>query len=464
MRKPTILAGKTIYVKILMLFDVIFSAISTIFEPMTIAELYSLYLDHPVISTDSRNIPQGSLFFALKGESFNGNLFAESALKKGAAYAIVDEKEYVVSDKCILVDDSLKALQQLARHHRLQLNIPFLAITGTNGKTTTKELIHAVLSQRFKTLATKGNLNNHIGVPLTILSISGGIELAIIEMGANHQGEIRELCEIALPTHGLISNVGKAHLEGFGSFEGVKKTKGEMYDFLKANKGTIFINGGNENLREMLGSGYGNTVTYGASPVSVVQGDIVENDPFISVSWNNQGNLYKVRTQLTGSYNLENILASITIGLHFGVDAMQINTGLAAYAPGNNRSQIIRTANNLLVCDYYNANPSSMSVAIDNLRAISSEKKVFIAGDMFELGETSAAEHLLVIEKATQGRFSQCIFIGEAFYSLLEQGKGLFFKTTVEALEYLKENQIKGATVLVKGSRSMKLEILIPTL
>ncbi len=432
---------------------------------MTIQELYKAYKDHPTISTDSRNVPAGSIFFALKGANFDGNKFAQGALDQGAAFCVIDNSEYKTDDRCILVNDCLETLQQLALYHRQQLKIPVLGITGTNGKTTTKELLNAVLSRKYKTLATKGNLNNHIGVPLTLLSITPDIELAIIEMGANHQGEIAFLCNIALPSYGLISNVGKAHLEGFGGFEGVKKTKGELYTFLKQHRGTIFINGANEHLKEMLGDA-DQVVWYGPHENTAVEAQIIENDPFLTIDWQHQGFSHRVKTQLTGSYNLENIMAAIATGLQFELDAEQINIGLSSYVPGNNRSQIIKTERNTLIGDYYNANPSSMFVALDNLNGISSETKVAILGDMFELGDESESEHRAVIDKALTTALQTRIFIGEAFFALKDHyaNRAFFYKTTDDAIEHIPALNLKDAMILVKGSRGMRLEKLIDLL
>lgn len=428
---------------------------------MNIQDLYSIFLQKRLITTDSRNVPAGSIFFALRGDNFDGNKFAGAALDQGAAYCVIDDEQYREDERCLLVDDVLATLQALARHHRMQLTIPVLAITGTNGKTTTKELLNAVLSQQFKTLATRGNLNNHIGVPLTLLSVGPEIEFAIIEMGANHQGEIKFLCDIALPSHGLISNVGKAHLEGFGGFEGVKKTKAELYDFLKQQKGSIFINAANPHLLEMLGNYTDNVIPYGAEPPAVVRAQIIENDPFISIDWQHGGCNHRVKTRLTGTYNLENMLAAIAAGLQFGLKAEQINTGLASYVPGNNRSQIMRTDKNTVIGDYYNANPSSMAVALDNLNAVSAGRKIAILGDMFELGTESADEHAAIIKKTLQIPLDLCVFVGREFYALRALGGGLYYETTEEAYTALKEQKPEQAMILVKGSRSMKLEQLI---
>lgn len=432
---------------------------------MSIEEIYQIYLQYPVICTDTRKISEGCLFFALKGENFNGNSFAEQALEFGAAYAFIEEKEYAKNENYIIVDNVLQTLQQLARYHRQQFNIPFIGITGTNGKTTTKELIHSVLSQKYKTHATQGNLNNHIGVPLTLLSISSDTEIAIIEMGANHQHEIEQLCGTALPTHGLITNVGKAHLEGFGGFEGVKKAKGELYDFLKQSDGTIFINHENAYLMEMgRQRSLQHCIFYGQSENCYVKGNLTVNDPYLTFEWIFQEEKYRVKSNLTGSYNLENLLAAVTIGAYFKLSADEINTGIAAYLPSNNRSQLTKTETNTLVCDYYNANPSSMAAALDNFAAIDTENKALILGDMFELGDEAPAEHQLILEKAEHISASRRIFIGKEFYQFKDKFKGNFFIKTDEAAVHLKDVPIQNAAVLIKGSRGMQLEKLIAML
>lgn len=434
------------------------------------ANLYELFKKHPLISTDTRKIMPGSLFFALRGEKFDANTFAGQAIEAGAAYAVIDNAQYAANEKYLLVDDVLTALQDLARHHRQQLTIPIVGLTGTNGKTTTKELISSVLSQRFKTLATQGNLNNHIGVPLTVLSIDPTHEMAVIEMGANHQKEIELLCSIARPTNGLITNVGKAHLEGFGGVEGVKKGKGELYDFLAASQGLAFINSDSSDLLamqqqrelkkvEFYGTGNsGNTVT----------GAIVENAPYLTLEWenNHSGRSHVAKTQLTGGYNLHNVLAAICIGVYFGLTDEAINAGVESYQPKNNRSQIVKTATNTLICDYYNANPSSMAVAIENLGLMDADRKVMILGDMFEMGEESQAEHAAIIKKAMATPTNEHIFIGKDFY---EAGTaiartGTYYATADEAISALKANPIKNATILIKGSRGMALERLVELL
>ncbi|MBU0696066.1 MAG: UDP-N-acetylmuramoyl-tripeptide--D-alanyl-D-alanine ligase [Bacteroidetes bacterium] len=432
---------------------------------MSILEIYSIYLQHPQICTDTRKITDGCLFFALKGENFDANNFAEQALEKGAAYVVIDNPEFKKSEQCILVDDTLLTLQELAKHHRQQLKIPFIGLTGSNGKTTTKELINSVLSQKFKASATKGNLNNHIGVPLTLLEINNDVEIAIIEMGANHQKEIEMLSGLCQPNYGLITNVGKAHLEGFGGFEGVKKGKGELYDFLVTHNGTVFINKDNTHLMEMAATrNFKEVISYGASSSCDVSGELISNHPFLEVKWTSNHESYQVVSHLTGTYNFENILVAVAIGLRFGLSPKEINTGICNYAPQNNRSQIIKTANNTVIGDYYNANPSSMAVALENMAALTAEKKVVLLGDMFELGDESAEEHQSIINKAMSYDFDEIIFIGEMFTKLSSSAKAKFFKNRDEAIEYLKKNPIQNSLVLLKGSRGMKLEGLMELL
>jgi len=445
----------------------------------TTDDIYKLFLQHPLISTDTRKISPGSLFFALKGENFDANTFAEQAIEAGAAYAIIDNPKYHFNEKYILVADVLTALQDLARHHSRQLTIPVIGLTGTNGKTTTKELINSVLSRHYKTQATQGNLNNHIGVPLTILTIDKSHEIAVIEMGANHQKEIELLCSIAQPTHGLITNVGKAHLEGFGGVEGVKKGKGELYDFLKksekeADRGVAFINNDSPVLLEMAKArDLTNAVFYGTDEGdNLVSGKIIENSPYLTLSWINTNNnkTHQAKTQLTGAYNLDNILAAICIGVYFKLSDDEINQGVETYQPKNNRSQIAQTATNTLICDYYNANPSSMVVAIENIGKVTANRKVLILGDMFELGDEAPTEHASIIKKAFESPVDERIFIGKEFSqaaSAMDHGpstidkKSTFYKTVEDAIQALKANPIQNATILIKGSRGMALERLV---
>jgi UDP-N-acetylmuramoyl-tripeptide--D-alanyl-D-alanine ligase len=434
-------------------------------ELMSIQELYKIYLQHPVIGTDTRKITSGCLFFALKGDHFDANNFAAQALKDGAAYAIVDDPKVVNNDRFILVKNVMGTLQELATFHRQQLNIPVIGLTGTNGKTTTKELVKAVLSQKFNTSATFGNLNNHIGVPLTLLAIEPDVEVAIIEMGANHQKEIAMLSEIAKPDYGLITNVGKAHLEGFGGFEGVKKGKGELYTFLEKTGGTVFINDDNQHLKEMANNHtFKEVIYYGMSDSGLISGKLLANDPYLEVEWANHTAAYQVKTNLTGIYNFENILSAIAIGIKFGLNPDEINTGISTYQPQNNRSQIIKTNANTIIGDFYNANPSSMLVAIENIARLEANAKTLILGDMFELGEESPLEHKLIIEKALSFNFDQVIFIGEEFYKFNKEHEAQFFKTPGELKSLFKTHSIQDHLILLKGSRGMKLETLLEDL
>lgn len=428
---------------------------------ITTENLYNYYLENLSISTDTRNITTGCIFFALKGDNFNANEFAAQAIEKGAAYAVVDEEKYAC-ERCLLVEDSLSALQDLAAFHRKQLNIPVIGLTGSNGKTTSKELVNAVLAEQYKTFATFGNLNNHIGVPLSILSISPDVEIAIIEMGANHQKEIELLCRIAQPTHGIITNVGMAHLDGFGGFEGVKKGKAELYAYLKETNGYTFINRNNPHLLEMsAAAGLSKLIYYGSENGNTVKGSLKSSDPFIEVEWTNHEVTSLVKTNLTGSYNFENILAAICIGDFFDMAASEINSGLSGYQPKNNRSQLTKTENNTVICDFYNANPSSMSAALNNISVLTASKKTAILGDMFELGPEAATQHELIAKQATESRLDEVILIGKYFYAFKDLIKATFFETPAEAANYLQRKPIKDHLILLKGSRGMKLESLL---
>lgn len=437
---------------------------------MNIEQLYEVYRNHPVICTDTRKISKSCLFFALKGDHFNGNEFAKQAIQSGAAYAIIDDPKYAVSEHFILVSNVLETLQSLARFHRKQLGIPVIGITGTNGKTTTKELIRSVLSQQFKTFATEGNLNNHIGVPLSILSINDACEIAIIEMGANHQKEIEFLCGIAQPTYGLITNVGKAHLEGFGGIEGVRIGKGELYEFIAKNGGIIFINADDAVLKSMSAErGVEKIITYGSGKDNFISATLKTSSPFIEIEWKTKIGIppesgFTAKSNLPGIYNFDNIVCAICVGSYFKLNPEQINSGINSYLPLNNRSQILKTEYNTLICDYYNANPSSMIVALDNLQSIKANSKVMILGDMFELGNEARAEHQLILDKAIAGNARRKIFIGEEFFKLKENQAAEFFRTIQEAKQAMEKNPIKDATVLLKGSRGMKLELLLPLL
>jgi UDP-N-acetylmuramoyl-tripeptide--D-alanyl-D-alanine ligase len=437
---------------------------------MTIEQLYEVYRKHQVICTDTRKISKLCLFFALKGDHFNGNEFASQAIENGAAYAIIDEEKYAVNEHFILVSNVLETLQDLARYHRRQLDIPVIGITGSNGKTTTKELIRSVLSQQFKTFATEGNLNNHIGVPLSILSIDNNCEIAIIEMGANHQKEIEFLCGIAQPTHGLITNVGKAHLEGFGGIEGVRIGKGELYEFISKTGGTLFINADNPVLKEMCAEReVQKTVSYGSAKENFISAVLKSSSPYLLIDWMTKNEtskdlIYTAESNLPGIYNFDNIVCAICIGSYFKLSPGQINSGINSYHPLNNRSQLFKTERNTIICDYYNANPSSMIVALDNLESMNAASRAMILGDMFELGKEAGKEHQLILDKAMAANSERKIFIGEEFYKLKGSKAAEFFRTVHEAQQALAENPILASTVLVKGSRGMKLETLLPLL
>lgn len=434
---------------------------------MLIPQLYRIFQQYPRVCTDTRRIEKDCLFFALKGANFNGNRFAEQALALGARYVVIDDKAFLREDpRYIFVDDVLMTLQALARFHREQLPIPIVGITGTNGKTTTKELLFSVLSQKYNTFATSGNLNNHIGVPLTLLALPAATEIAIIEMGANRLREIAELCEMARPTHGLITNVGKAHLAGFGSFQGVKETKSELYAFLQQHDGTIFIQGDNPELATMAEAReVQRVIRYGYTELNDIQGGLLATAPYLDIYWTekDQGRKHRVLTQLTGTYNLENMLAAVAVGRYFGLNPTQINQGLAQYQPRNNRSQIIQTKQNLIVADYYNANASSMAAALDNLSQLASEQKAAILGDMFEMGEESLKEHQILRDKAVQLKFDQLFFVGETFYAIRDQ-QGEYFQNTEQLIERLQARPLSGHTVLVKASRGMAFETLMDVL
>jgi UDP-N-acetylmuramoyl-tripeptide--D-alanyl-D-alanine ligase len=427
---------------------------------MTITELYELFIHHPNITTDSRNCPKGSLFFALKGDNFDGNEYAEAALSIGASYAVIDNPDYYINERTIVVEDSLKALQQLARRHRKTLGIPVIGITGSNGKTTTKELLAAVLSSKFNLLYTEGNLNNHIGVPLTLLKLNHEHELAVIEMGANHIGEIAELSAIAQPNFGIITNIGYAHLEGFGSFEGVLKAKGELYEYIRKTKGIIFIRE-EDNTLQSIATGL-EKVTYGESEAAFASGNVESSSPFLTINWRQQGKIHTTETHLVGSYNLNNLLVAIAVGRYFKIPAERINRALEAYEPTNNRSQLVKTERNSLIIDAYNANPSSMKAALENFKLMQADTKAIILGDMFELGEESQQLHSELVDIIKEGNYEKVMLCGKEFS---EAGKAFtIFPTTKELVEYLKENPLTNHTILVKGSRGMGLEKVIELL
>lgn len=430
-------------------------------------DLYEIFLEHPEITTDSRNCPAGSIFFALKGENFNANEFAAKALENGCSYAVVDEAKYAVDQRYILVKDVLKCLQELAGQHRQQLGTKIIGITGTNGKTTTKELIASVLKEKYKIHFTQGNLNNHIGVPLTLLKLKPEHQLAIIEMGANHPGEIKQLCEIAQPDFGIITNVGKAHLEGFGSFEGVMKTKAELYDYISANGLGIFINDDNDYLKQMAAKSNVNPdkqIAYALKShpdMSMVTAKVLNSDPFLTMECQT-GNTFQIKTHLIGAYNAENVLAAVTIGHFFGMKNVQIVQGLENYEPVNNRSQFIVTAKNKLIVDAYNANPTSMQAAIHNFAAMQVEAKTAILGEMLELGQQSAEEHQTIINLLKEKLFTNVLLVGKAFQGCTSDY--VTFETVEELVVYLSKNDIENQTILIKGSRGIRLEKIISLL
>jgi UDP-N-acetylmuramoyl-tripeptide--D-alanyl-D-alanine ligase len=413
---------------------------------MNIVELYEIYKQYPSIQTDTRKLKKGDIFFALRGPNFNANAFAITAIEAGAAYAVIDDADYNTHANMILVNDALATLQQLALYHRNQFNIPVLAITGSNGKTTTKELIHAVLASSYKTYTTEGNLNNHIGVPLTILKIRNDAEMAVIEMGANHRGEIASYCQYTRPTHGLITNVGKAHLEGFGGYEGVKKGKGELYDFLRAADGTAFVMWDYDYLREMS-EGIKNIVKYGS-----FNSKIAKSEPFLSIEMDNT----KINTQLVGAYNFPNVLAAVAIGTYFNIPTGKIKTALESYSPSNSRSQLIEKESNKIILDAYNANPSSMKAAIENFQKINATNKILILGAMAELGDESLYEHEQIIDLITKYNWSDVVLVGGDFLKI----KGDFkkFDNSLKAREWYKSQKFENAYLLIKGSRSMQME------
>lgn len=427
---------------------------------MTISELHDLFLHHRKLTTDSRNCPKGSLFFALKGEKFDGNRYAAAALKTGAAYAVIDNPDYAVAGRTILVDNVLGSLQQLARHHRKSLDIPVIGITGTNGKTTTKELLAAVLSTKFNLLYTEGNLNNQIGVPLTLLRLTYEHEMAVIEMGASHPGDIAELARIACPDYGLITNVGKAHLEGFGSFENVVKTKGELYDYLRKTNGKVFINSGNPHLQP-LARGIGQ-ISYGPEGAFASGRQAAGDTPFLRFEWKQQGKIHTVDTHLIGAYNLENALAAVAVGRYFKIPSARINRAIAAYEPTNNRSQLAETGRNTLIVDAYNANPSSMKAALENFAALPGAPKAVILGDMRELGPTSDEEHAGIVQLLDACRFDRVYLCGEHFARTGASYKP--FDTTDELVAALQTAPLTGYRILIKGSRGMQLEKTLPYL
>lgn len=419
---------------------------------MNIAQLHQLYSQTYLVDTDTRKIRKGSMFFCLKGDNFNGNEFAEEALKSGANYVVIDEEKYKTNPNAILVENVLETLQKLANFHRKQLTIPIISLTGSNGKTTTKELINAVLSKKYSTSATAGNLNNHIGVPLTLLSMTPKTEIGIVEMGANHLKEIAFLCSIAEPTYGLITNFGKAHLEGFGSAEGVIKAKSELYDFLRSNKGTVFINTDDE-LQVKQSAGI-NAVEFSSKVIK-----FMEANPFVKVEFKNT----LIESNLIGKYNYNNIAVAVAVGNYFKISETDIKMAIESYIPTNNRSQIIQKGSNKIIMDAYNANPSSMQAALENFAQLKDENKVVFLGDMFELGKDSKMEHEKIANLVASYNFSKVFLIGKAFSAT--GAKNAFLSESYESFKNSTNySNINKSTILIKGSRGMALERLLDLL
>ena len=423
--------------------------------------LYRCFEQSRGVTTDTRRCEIGMMFFALRGENFDGNAYAAKALELGCSYVVIDNPHYnvVKDERVLLVDDVLTALQRLARYHRRQLGTPIIGITGTNGKTTTKELVAAVLSKKYSILYTQGNLNNHIGVPLTLLSLTPEHEMAIVEMGANHPGDIKELVEIAEPDYGVITNVGLAHLQGFGSLEGVIRTKGELYDYLRTTQHhTIFLNEDNNHLKG-ISQGL-EAMTYGQAPTAAIHGELIACDPYLRFRWTNGDGWNEVATQLIGSYNIDNALCAAAVGLYFGVTREDISAALAGYTPRNNRSQLTKTERNMLVVDAYNANPTSMRAALDNFARMEVPRKMAILGDMKELGEATTAAHQEVVDRLSTLGIGEVWLVGEAF-AKTEHVQRTF--VDVEAVKSaLQESMPEGYCILIKGSNSMKLSSLVP--
>ena len=424
-------------------------------DDTAISRLYEVYLASRRVTTDSRDITPGCIFFAFKGERYDGNAFAPQALEQGAALCVVSDEAYKSDDRYIVVQDVLKTLQELAREHRRHLEIPVIGITGTNGKTTTKELVNAVLSRRYRTSATVGNFNNHLGVPLTLLAIPADTEIAIVEMGANHPGEIAQLCSLADPDYGLITNVGRAHLEGFGSFEGVVKTKTELYRHLAAKGGMVFLNADNEILSGQWPAA-NRTMAYGRGTDADVRGTYIGSDPYLHFYFERGDNVYNVRTGLLGEYNFDNCMAAVAVGVHFGVEPFEIKQAIEEYRPSNRRSQFKQTARNSLYLDCYNANPSSMAAAISSFSAMEGRKCAIIGG-MHELGAEEKSEHSRLVEQLAACALEQVLLVGSEFEGIELPSNMILFSDISTLRRHLEHHPIEGCTVLVKGSNTNRL-------
>lgn len=430
---------------------------------MTIADLYPIFLEHRTICTDSRAISSGCLFFALKGEKFDGNTFAIEAINQGAAYSIVDNKALTGHAGCIVVNNVLQTLQDLAKYHRSKINIPVIGITGSNGKTTTKELLYSVLDSRFNTFATKGNLNNHIGVPLSVLAIQSQHDIAIIEMGANHIGEIAALCEISQPDIGIITNIGRAHLEGFGSPEGILQAKTELYSFVCKKNGILFVNSNDHLLIGVKDNFDCTKILYGSFNETLVKSKVESSNPFLSLWLYFDDKSEFLVTNLAGNYNEDNILATVSIGLHFGIDIKTICKKISEYKPQNQRSQVINKEYNLLICDYYNANPSSMELALKNFAQMNFEDKgkVVMLGEMKELGKYSDSEHQKIVNLLFELEFSECFLVGACFFDKTDLHNFKVFENALSLAKYLNENKLYNKAILIKGSRGAEMEKVV---
>ena len=431
---------------------------------MNIEKLYTVFKQHPIVCTDTRKIESGCLFFALKGPNFNANSFAQEALNKGAAYVVIDDIHYQLNEKCLLVEDVLTTLQELAKFHRQQLNIPVIAIVGSNGKTTTKELITSVLTQKFNVLSTPGNFNNHIGLPLTLLKLNSTHQIAVIEMGANHIGENAFLCEIACPDFGIVTNNGKDHLEGFGSMEGVAQSNSELYYYLLKHSGLAFVNANDEWLMRMA-TRLEKKVTYAANDdtstsLSMTKIDCIGIAKSLrpEIIFNIQHSTFNITSCLSGDYNFDNIMAAVCIGKHFELSEEQIKNGIEIYEPKNNRSQIVKKQHNTIYMDAYNSNPSSLEASLRNFAAMPFEGKVAIIGDMFELGKYAVEEHQNMINLCKELKLENVIFVGEEFMKQNKNSTYTFLKTNEEAIEFVKQLNMIGKNIFMKGSRGMKLE------
>ncbi len=430
----------------------------------TIPQLYSIFKEHPVVSTDTRQLPKGCIFFALKGDNFDGNKFAAQALESGAAYAVIDDPNYHTNKSCLLVPNVLEALQQLANHHRRQFDITVIGIGGSNGKTTTKELVSSVLSAHYPCHFTKGNLNNHIGVPLTLLSMPRGTEVAIIEMGTNQPGDIAELCRIAQPTHGLLTNIGKEHLEGFGSLAGVKKAEAELFDYLAKNHGCAFVNLSEKYLSAMskkvpMRVGYSRMEEFRPEP-GVIEVQMLSDMPFVRAAFlSDDGPRIEVATKLFGNHNFQNVMTAIALGIYFKVPAEKIKEALENYTPSNNRSQLIQRDGATILLDAYNANPSSMRPALQSLCGMPASRRIAILGDMLELGDTSLKEHGDLLRYAARLKIDQIVLVGKEFgKTSFSKSGALHFADNQAAKNWFDTQDLEGTVILIKGSRGIRLE------